>query len=144
MRAVNYAFKGEQFDSKFRKTEVLFVSEPLERDYRLVGTPQVYLNYSSDADVCQFNFQIWDESNFITGVNFTDRDYAVNTVKEKLIDGVSFSHIFKKGSRIRIILKNLETRPDDKFLRSYPFVLPVLKRANNIVYGGSYIMLPLI
>jgi predicted acyl esterase len=147
-RAVNYAFKGERFESGFHKTELYFDTEILERDYKMAGTPHVNLNYSSDADVCQFNFQIWEAAenrqNFITSINFTDRDYTPNTVREKLIDGQASSHIFKKGSRIRVILTNLDTRSGDKFLRTYPLVLPVIKRANNIIYAAqSYLILPL-
>ncbi len=151
LNAVYMSFVGP-FDSKFRKDEISFETDALDKDTRMVGTPQVHLYYSSDADVCQYNFQIWDitadgNENFISSVNYTDRDYSAGSVREKVIDGDSYCHIFKKGSKIKVKVTNLDTRPNDIFLRTYPYVLPVLENATNKIYmssdNASYIMLPL-
>ncbi len=152
LNAVYMSFTGPAFDSKFRKDEIKFDSEPLDRDYKMVGAPQAELFYSSDANVCQYDLQIWQifpdgTEDFVTCVDFTDRDYSPNDLREKLIDGEAYSHIFRKGSRIRLVVTNLDTRPDDKFLRTYPFVLPVLAPATNKIYmttdKASYISVPL-
>lgn len=149
IQAVYDKFTGYSFESHFTKNTISFTSEPLEKETILAGTPQVKLYYSSDARVCQYNFQIWEASaegseNFITSVNYTDRYNSSNEQKSALINGNSHSHIFKSGSRIKIVVTNLDTRPNDPFLRTYPFVLPVFERAENKIYtGSSYIILPM-
>jgi predicted acyl esterase len=151
LNAINYGFTGS-FDNKFRKDEVKFDTAPLEKDTRMAGTPRAMIYYSSDADICQYNFQIWEISadgseDFVTSINYTDRNYTEGRARKKLIDGDSYGHIFKIGSRIRIIVTNLDTRPNDSFLRTYPYVLPVMKNAANKIYmsdsKASYISIPL-
>ncbi len=153
LNAVYLSFTGSEFDSKFRKDEIKFDSDPLDRDYKMVGAPQANLYYSSDASICQYDLQIWQilpdgTEDFVTCIDYTDRDYSQNDLRQKLINGEAYSHIFRKGSRIRIIATNLDTRPNDKFLRTYPFVLPVLEPATNKIYMTpdypSYVSIPLI
>ena len=152
LTCVNYEFTGSQFNSQFGKTELTFDTPPLLQDARLVGIPKVNLYYQSDADLCQFNFQIWDvQSNgnkrLVTRADWTDRNYTPNTLKYKQFDGELYGHIFKSGDKIRVILTNLDNITNDGFLRTNPFELPVLKRANNKLYisgsSKSYIELPL-
>lgn len=151
LNAVYYNFTGS-FESKFRKDEVRFDSDPLDKDTKMAGTPQVKLFYSSSADICQFNFQILEigsdgTENFVTSVNYTDRNYQVQNIKDALIDGDSSSHIFRRGSRIRVIMTNLDTRTNDSFLRTFPYVLPVLRNgiSKMFTYGdnSSYLLLQL-
>jgi predicted acyl esterase len=151
--AVNYEFTGEVFESKFVKTTLDFTTPTLLQDSRLVGVPKINLFYSSDADLCQYNFQIWEvrpnnDMKLVTRANWTDRYYTTNSVKQKLINGIAHSHIFRQGNRIRITVTNLDNHDDDEFLRTNPHVLPVLKRASNKIYvnyaSRSYIELPMI
>jgi predicted acyl esterase len=151
--AINSDFTGYSFKSKFNKTFTYFETEPLKSDIQFIGTPSLNLVYSSTADICQFNFQIWEvqpggEMNFVTRINYTDRYYYHNMVKQKWMNGISYSHLFKKGYKIRIYLTNLDNGPTDSFLGTNPFVLPVLKRARNYIYmskeNPSYIELPVI
>jgi predicted acyl esterase len=150
---VQKGFTGTEFDSKFVKTYIYFESDVLNEDLTLVGTPTVNLVYSSSAEICQYNFQIWEvkpngEMNFVTRINFTDRNYFPNVIKQKCFYGQAHSHIFSKGSRFRIYVTNLDNGPHDKFLGTNPFVLPVLKRARNYIFmsvnRASYIDLPVI
>ena len=86
--------------------------------------------------------------NFVSRINFTDWHMFTKAIKDKFIYGEAHSHIFKKGSRIRIYITNIDNGPYDDFLRTNPFVLPVLKRAKNIIFMGgkraSYIVLPVV
>ena len=152
LQAVNYAFTGPDFDSHFSKSIVQFDSEPLEKETMMAGTPRADIYYSSNANICQYNFQIWEvmqdgSAYFVSGINYTDRNNTASQIRNKLMNGNSCGHLFKKGSKIRVIITNLDTRPDEKFLRTYPFVLPVLTRSENkIEIGQSYpssIILPL-
>jgi len=69
-------------------------------------------------------------------------------MKDKFVYGQTHSHIFIKGSRIRVYITNIDNGPYDDFLGTNPFVLPVLKRAKNIIYLGgdkaSFIGLPVV
>lgn len=146
-------FTGYDFESKFQKNYIYFETEPLEMNIQLTGAPRVNLNYSSTADICQYNFQIWEVTpdgsmNFVTRVNFTDRDYYNNEKKIASFSGLAHAHLFMKGNKIRIYVTNIDNGPQDSFLSTNPFVLPVLVRARNYIYmskiNGSYIELPVI
>ena len=151
--AIKTDFSGPDFDLKFVKTYIYFETDVLNDDLKMAGSAGVNLAYSSSAGICQYNFQIWEvtpdgQMNFVTRVNFTDRYCYPNTLKQKYFYGQAHSHIFKKGSRIRVYVTNLDNGPYDRFLRTNPFVLPVLKRARNIIYmssnNPSYIELPVV
>jgi predicted acyl esterase len=150
--AINEKFTGDVFASKFQKNYIYLETDPLEKDYIMLGTPRIYFYYSSDADICQYNFQIWevypdDHMNFITRANYTDRKYYPGRIKEKWLYGIPAAHVFKKGDRIRLYITNIDNGPSDRFLGTNPFVLPVLKRSRNTIYLGgskqSFIELPL-
>jgi hypothetical protein len=157
---VNTEFRGPLFDAKFHKSELNFETPALLQDCKMAGNINVDLFYSSAADLCQYNFQVWEvkannEAKLVTRANYTDRSYTPNVSKEKYFPGQSYSHVFKAGSRIRVTATNLDNVPlfaasgdtVDTFLRTNPFVLPVLKRGENkILINGSnksYIQLPL-
>ncbi|RPI16405.1 MAG: alpha/beta fold hydrolase [Ignavibacteriae bacterium] len=153
-QAVNYEFTGSVFESRFGKQTLSFVTPWLTQSCKLAGIPKVSLYYSSDADLCQYNFQIWEihpdgTTMLVNRINWTDRAYTVNTTKQKTINGVAHSHIFTAGSRIKVVVTNLDnlTSYENTFLRTNPYVLPVLKRANNKIFvngsSQSYIELPL-
>jgi len=136
--AIDDEFKGAEFNAKFIKHSIVFNSDSLTADYLLAGTPKLNLNYKSDARVCQYNFQIWDvkpnnSAKFVTRINYTDHHCTPGAMSSASIDGMSYSHLFKTGDRIRIILTNLDTTPTDSFLLSNPHVLPVLTRSKNVI-----------
>ena len=142
LQAINTSFRGEFFSKRFRKNTLVFESGPLTNDYQLIGVPKIHLFYSSTADVCQYNIQIWEvkpgsEARFVTRINYTDRNYKPGIVKEQIVGGPAYSHLFKQGDKIRIVFTNLDTQPADSFLTTNPYVLPVLKRAYNSVYMGQ-------
>ena len=150
--AVYSQFTGVEFNKKFVKDYIFFETKALKKDLTLIGTPKINLVYSSDANICQYNFQIWEttpdgEMNFVTRINYTDRHCDPLAVKENWVKGESSSHIFKKGNKIRVYITNIDNGPYDAFLGTNPFVLPVLKRARNIIYiGGSlttYLEMPM-
>jgi hypothetical protein len=151
--AVNREFTGSAFDAKFGKTQLTFETNALVADARMVGTPFVNLHYMPSTNIAQFNLQVYEikpgTTPYIVGrANYTDRNVTPGVLKQLSFYGTSFSHIFQAGSKIRVVITNLDNIPNDPFLRTNPYVLPSLKRANNRVYTNtanpSYIQLPLI
>jgi predicted acyl esterase len=152
-QAINTSFRGEFFNKRFSKNTLVFETAPLANDYQLVGVPKIHLFYSSTADVCQYNVQIWEvkpgsDTRFVTRINYTDRHYKPGVIKEQIIEGCAYSHLFQQGDKIRIVFTNLDTQLADSFLTTNPYVLPVLKKAYNSIYMGqsypSFIELPVI
>jgi predicted acyl esterase len=151
-QAVTWEFKGSQFNSRFKKSQLTYDSPVLAADTKLLGTPSVNLDYSSNMKTSQFNYQIYEVSGtlskLVTRINYTDRKNIVNVRKVKSVNGNSHSHIFRKGNKIRIILTNLDTSPrsDSTFLETNPFVLPVLNNGNSRLYlsSNSYINFPVL
>jgi len=150
LEAVNSEFNSESFNKKFKKNTITFDTEPLVWNYNALGIPKIHLIYKSDKKVCQFNFQIWDihwdgTKKLVSSINYTDRSCSGKNEIE--INGEAIAHIFTAGCKIRIILTNLDTRENDGFLRTNPYVLPVLTPSVNTIYiggkDGSYIELPL-
>lgn len=151
--AVKSGFTGNEFNTMFVKNLIYFETEPLQNNILMAGAPMLNLIYSSTANICQYNFQIWEvkpngEMNFVTRLNFTDRYYYKNLIKQQWLYGISHSHLFRKGYKIRIYVTNIDNGPTDNFLGTNPHVLPVLKRARNYIFMGkenpSYIELPVI
>lgn len=152
-QAINTSFRGDFFNKRFSKNTVMFETGALPYDYQMVGVPKVKLYYSSTAEVCQYNVQIWEikpelDTCFVTRINYTDRHYTPGIIKEQLIEGPAYSHKFQQGNKIRVILTNLDTQPADSFLTTNPYVLPILKKSYNTIYIGtsypSYVELPVI
>src|ERR1017187_7864164 len=152
-QAINTSFKGEFFNKRFSKNTLVFESDPLPYDYQLIGIPKIHLFYSSTANVCQYNIQIWElkpglDTSFVTRINYTDRHNKPGVIKEQIVEGAPYSHIFQQGDKIRIVFTNLDTQPADSFLTTNPYVLPVLKKSYNKIYTGrsfpSFIELPIV
>lgn len=150
--AVNSEFSGDYFNTNFKKEKIIFDSEPLVWNYNALGIPKLHLVYKSNKSVCQFNFQICEvfsdgSGKLISSINYTDRDCDKMKKKEVIINGDAMGHIFSAHNKIRIILTNLDTRVNDSFLRTNPYVLPIFNSSINTIYiggtEGSYIELPL-
>lgn len=150
--AVNEEFAGSVFESKFSKDSISYTTKTLQNDVEWLGTPRINLEYSSSADTfVQFNFQVYElltdgSQKLVNRINFTDRNYVKDTRRVRSFEGQAHSHIFKAGHRIKIVVTNLDTAPDDRwFLGTNPFVLPVLNNGTNYLYHGSntYIDLPI-
>lgn len=151
--AVNYEFTGSVFDTKFGKTQLIFETGSLNTESKMVGTPMVNIHYKPARDVAQFNLQIYEikagtTPYLISRCNYTDRKVTPGVVKQLTFYGTSHSHIFQAGSKIRVVLTNLDNISDDPFLRTNPYVLPCLKKGRHIIYmnaaNPTYIQLPLI
>lgn len=148
--AVIAGFSGTEFNTKFKKDSVWFETNPLDQTVRMVGTPKVTLQYSSSADICQFNVQYFEVTStgdvkFINRINYTDRNYVKNQKKTATIEGLSHAHLFSAGSKLRVVITNLDRTPDDvKFLGTNPHVLPVMANGTSTIYlKNSFIELPL-
>ncbi len=152
IEAVNEDFTGPIFDSKFRKESIFFETAPLSKNVKMIGTPKINLKYKASANICQYNFQIFEiksdgTTNMVTRINYTDRNYTAGAIKTVLINGISHAHIFQAGSKIRVVVTNLDTYlpQDSAFLGTCPYVLPVLVKSTNHIYlRGSYIDFPFV
>lgn len=151
--AVNYEFTGTVFNTKFTKSELVFETNPLVADARMIGTPFVNLHYIPGTNIAQFNLQIYEIKSgttpyLIGRANFTDRKVTPGVLKQISFYGTAHSHIFQTGSKIRVVITNIDNISNDPFLRTNPYVLPSLKSATNKIYmnpaNPSYIQLPLI
>lgn len=151
--AVNREFTGAVFNSKFGKTQLIFDTKPLLSDTRMVGTPYVNIHYKPSTTIAQFNIQIWEvqpngAGELITRANCTERNITPNVIRQLYFYGTAYAHTFKIGNIIRVIITNLDNTTYDPFLRTNPYVLPLLKKAKNIIYmnpyNPTYVRLPLI
>ena len=148
--AVYSEFTGSEFNKNFKKKELVYDTEPFTSEVQLIGTPKVHLDYESDKDICQYNFQIYEVKadntiHLINRANYTDRYYTKKDRRTKDIEGLSFAHQFSAGRKLRLIVTNLDTSPDDfDFLNTNPHVLPVMEKSTNKIYTkNTYIELPL-
>ncbi len=151
--AVNEAFTGSNFESKFKKDSVKFLSDALTANLEWTGAPVVKVEYKSAASTfVQLNYQIYEvlpsgERRFINRANFTDRNYVKNSKRTATFRGQAHSHIFQAGSKILVIITNLDkAHTDVSFFATNPFVLPVMKNGDHTVYlsANSYIEFPIV
>ncbi len=151
-QAVNDEFTGSNFTSKFKKDSVKFLSSALTTALEWTGTPIVRLDYKSAAQTfCQFNYQIYEvlpngSRRFINRPNFTDRNYTKDQRRQVTFRGQAHSHKFQAGSKILIIITNLDkAHTDVEFFGTNPFVLPTMKNGDHTVYlsSNSYVELPI-
>jgi len=88
------------------------------------------------------------DTSFVTRINYTDRHYNPGVIKEQIVEGAAYSHLFQQGNKIRVVFTNLDTQPADSFLTTNPYVLPVLKKSYNTIYMGvsypSFIEFPIV
>ena len=152
-QAINEEFTGTNFNNKFKKDSVKFISSALTAPVEWTGAPVVKLDYKSAANTfAQFNYQIYEvlpsgERRFINRVNYTDRYYTKGTRKQATFRGHSHSHVFQAGSKILVIMTNLDkAHTDVEFFGTNPFVLPVMKGGAHTIYlsSNSYIEFPVI
>jgi len=148
---VDEEFKGTNFTKNFKKDSTVYNSDVLPTSMKLLGTPTLKLDYTVNAEVAQFNFQIFEVNSagiakFITSINYTDRKNVKNSRKQVLIKGNSHGHIFQAGSKIRVIVTNLDQRWNYQFLQTNPYVLPVMTdyTAKYYLSSDTYIDLPLV
>lgn len=148
-QAVYDEFSGTNFNNAFKKQSIYFETTPLTSNVKMIGTPSLVMKYLASANICQYNFQIYEvkangEKGLVTRINYTDRFYTANSQKNVTIPGTAHGHIFQAGSKIRIELTNFDRYVSDStFLGPNPYVLPVMvKSTNRIYYNDSYIELP--
>src|SRR5690606_12927852 len=82
----------------------------------------------------------------VSRINFTDRKSSLLHLGETAtVEGLAHAHKFQAGSKIRIVLTNFDTTPEDRdFLSTNPHVLPVMDNNISLVFlKNSYIELPL-
>lgn len=149
-KAVDDEFTGSTFKTNFKKDSIIFNSDPLTTSAKMLGTPTLKLDYQSNINQAQYNMQIFEVNSsgyakFVSSINYTDRKHTKKRV-QKIIAGNSFGHIFQAGSRIRVILTNLDQRWNYPFLGTNPYVLPVVQSSSNKMYlsSNSYIDFPIV
>jgi predicted acyl esterase len=147
---VDDEFMGTRFKNNFKKDSTVFESDPLPTSMKMHGTPNLKLDFISNAIVSQMNYQIYEVSStgvskLVTTITNTFRKDNKKR-KQVVIKGNSHAHIFQAGSKIRVIMTNLDQRWNYPFLGTNPFVLPVMTNFSNKMYlsANSYIDFPII
>ncbi len=153
-QAVLDEFKGTNFTSKFKEKRINYESSPLTASFEMTGTPTMKIDYVSIAKpFVQFNFQVYEvfpngDARFVTRLNYMDRNNDFNCLpsrKQVTFRGQAHSHVFSTGSKIRIVLTNLDrTTEEAAFFNTNPFVLPSMDRGIHdlLLTGNFYIDLP--
>ncbi len=155
-QAVLDEFTGTNFNNNFKIDKKTFDSAPLTANTEMTGTPSIKVDYISTAKpFAQLNFQIFEvfpngTQRFVTRLNYMDRNNNYNFLpsrKQATFRGQAHSHVFTAGSRIRIVLTNLDrTTEDAAFFKTNPFVLPSMKKGNHIMLltNNFYVDLPFV
>jgi len=153
-QAVDAEFTGANFNNKFRKAKLTFDTEPFMVNTEFTGVPKFNVQYQSNSNTfVQINYQLYEimpngTSRFITRANYTDRNYTIKNVKKTAnFKGQGHSHIISAGSKLRVVITNLDTAPTDTvFMTTNPFVLPILANSTHAVYlnSQSYLELPVV
>ena len=155
-QAINDDFHGTNFNNKFKIDDSKFETTALTADMEMTGTPTMKIDYIAlSKPYCQFNFQIFEvfpngTSRFVTRLNYMDRNNNFNFLpsrKQATFQGDAHSHIFKAGSKIRIVLTNFD-RPAEEvpFFTNSPFVLPCMNPGiyDMLLTNNFYIDLPVV
>lgn len=151
-QAIFDEFTGTNFNNKFKKDSIVFVTTALTAPVKWIGAPTIKLDYSSSASqFVQFDYQIYEvlpngTQKFINRVNFTDRSYTANQRRQAIFKGQGMAHLFLTGSKIKIKITNLDyVREDSAFFGTNPFVLPVMNNGTHKVYlsNNCYIDFPI-
>jgi predicted acyl esterase len=153
-QAVLDEFKGSNFTNNFKIDKNNFETGALTSDIEMTGTPSIKMDYiATSKPFVQFNFQVYEvfpngTARFVTRLNYEDRNNNYGFLpdrKQATFRGQGHSHIFKAGSKIRIVLTNLDrTTEEAEFFGTNPFVLPAMKKGISIMLltNNFYIDLP--
>jgi len=126
-------FRGAHFEKILPQSSIVFTSAPLDSSMFWVGQPEMHLYLSSRDSEFPLHAQIYEvdtagKQYFINRINYIARHWDTRSPREIDVRGIPHAHLFSKGSRIRIILTNID-KSNRKILGSYPFVLPVFRNA---------------
>lgn len=155
-QAVYDEFTGANFTNNFKIDRKSFTSAPLTANTEMTGTPSIKVDYISTAKpFAQLNFQIYElfpngTEKFVTRLNYMDRNNDYNFLPDRNLvtfKGQAHSHVFSAGSRIKIVLTNLDrTAEEAAFFNTNPFVLPSMKKGSHLMLltNNFYIDLPLV
>jgi predicted acyl esterase len=156
-QAVLDEFKGTNFTNNFKIDKKTFDSNPLTAATEMTGTPSMKIDYIGTAEpFIQFNFQIYEvfpngTAKFVTRLNYMDRNNNYSWLPERktaTFRGAAHSHVFSAGSKIRIVLTNLDRTTEEAsfFNGTNPFMLPTMKKGISIMLLTSnfYVDLPIV
>ena len=126
-------FRGPHFESVLPQSTIAFTSSVIDSPFFWIGQPEMRLYLSSPDVEFPVHAQIYEVDStgheyFINRINYTARHWDTRSPREIDVRGIPHAHRFSKGSRIRIILTNID-KTNRKILGSYPFVLPVFRNA---------------
>jgi predicted acyl esterase len=130
-QGIDAQFRGPLFTLRYPKQTLSFHGAPLDGDMLMAGIPELRIHYSTTARAFQLDAQIWEvqasgSADLVSRINHSSFHGSPGVALSDTIAGMAHAHIFRKGSRIRVVLTNLDTQPEDAFLLSNPHVLPVL------------------
>ena len=126
-------FRGAHFEKVLPQNSIAFTSSALDSPMFWIGQPEMRLSVSSSDSEFPLHAQIYEVDStgrqyFINRINYTARHWEPSSPREIDVRGIPHAHRFSKGSRIRIILTNID-KTSRTNIGSYPFVLPVFRNA---------------
>lgn len=145
------SFSGVRFDSALEKHTITFISDTIDEDVLMFGSPIAKFFISPNVEKIPLNIQIYEQDNlqnkyFVSRINYVGRNLQTNQVLDVLLIGNFHAHKFKKGNRIRIEITNID-KTNRKMLGEYPFVFPVFQSSITSIFLNldypSYIEFPL-
>ena len=131
-------FRGPRFEKLLPQQRIVFTSPVLASDLYWVGEPSMKLFVSSQSKTFPLHAQIYEVDSlgneyFINRINFTARHWKHGSSKWISVKGIPHAHRFSAGSRIRVVLTNID-KTNRKVLGSFPFVLPLFENASVKIF----------
>jgi len=131
-------FRGSRFEKLLPQQRILFTSAALASDFYWIGEPSMKLFVSSQNKTFPLHAQIFEVDSlgneyFINRINFTARHWKKGSAKWIAVKGIPHAHRFSAGSRIRVVLTNID-KTNRTILGSFPFVLPVFSHAGVKIF----------
>ncbi|HUN66679.1 MAG TPA: alpha/beta fold hydrolase [Bacteroidota bacterium] len=127
-------FRGSRFQTIIPQQILSWSTDLLDSDLVWNGEPVMHIPARSGQTVFPLHLQIYEtdssgRSYFINRINFTARRWKRNSVGIINAAGIAHAHRFSRGSRIRIVLTNIDVT-SRKQLGEYPFVIPLFRNTS--------------
>ncbi len=131
-------FHGSRFEKIIPQQRIVFTSPVLDSNLFWFGQPSMKLFLSSESKTFPLHAQIFEVDSlgneyFINRINFTARHWRKGSGKWITVNGIPHAHRFSAGSRIRVVLTNID-KTNRKNLGSFPFVLPIFAHASVEIF----------
>lgn len=147
--AWEHLYGGTEFMSAFTSAPVRLMSEPLDADAEITGTPTGRIHVRSDAAKFQAHVRYYDVSWQDTGYAWNLMSRAINGVRDNVpgeirtidIEGRALSHFVPAGHRIGVEVTSFDLLQPDQ-ANTIPYFLSSHSEVLSSPGGPSWIELP--